>query len=150
MCGVERVTSNAFADGRNDNIVRDNFARVAVFAVSATNVFGCCHYRGPYRSRGTLRDRFELERPLSLRCKLTVDSLEQCRDLAFVHMTSQLRVNSARMNGGCPHATHAMSLIESNGKENIRRLGASVRDERIVGHTLETGVVEIHVRETVP
>ena len=65
-------------------------------------------------------------------------------------MAGQLGMNPARMNGSRPHTTRPMSLIESNRKKDIRRLGPSVSDKRLVSRTLETGILEIHVRETMP
>jgi hypothetical protein len=39
-CSVKRIASNAFADGRNDNIVGNGFAYMAVLAVSTSDVAG--------------------------------------------------------------------------------------------------------------
>jgi spore coat polysaccharide biosynthesis protein SpsF (cytidylyltransferase family) len=66
VCNVECIAANALADGRNDHIVRNDFAHVTVFAIAASNVFRCCHHRSPYRSRRTLWDRLELKRSFSL------------------------------------------------------------------------------------
>jgi len=40
-------------------------------------------------------------------------------------------------------------FVEGNRKENVRRLGAAIGDERFIGRALKVGILKVHVRAAV-
>jgi len=45
----------------------------------------------------------------------------------------QLRLNASRMYRRSAHATHAVPIVESNGEEDVRRLGPPIRTKGAYG-----------------
>src|SRR5579871_4774770 len=65
-------------------------------------------------------------------------------------MTAEFGVDASRMDGCRTDAAPAMPPVEGNREKYVGCFGPAVRDERIVGRSLEIGVVEVHIRETMP
>ena len=65
-------------------------------------------------------------------------------------MTAEFGVDASRMDGCRKDAAPAMPLVEGHREQNVGCLGPAVCDERIVGRSLEIGVVEVHIGETMP
>ena len=65
-------------------------------------------------------------------------------------MTAEFGVDASRMDGCRTDAAPAMPLVEGHREENVGCLGPAVRNKRIVGRSLEVGVVEVHIGETMP
>src|ERR1700691_2685016 len=99
FCGdwIQSVSAYAFADGTDGDIVRDDAANVAVFAVAASDLFGRGGDTRPHRGRGSLRNRLPLEGALALRLELLVDLVDHGGDLIVTDVTTQLGLYAARM-----------------------------------------------------
>jgi hypothetical protein len=65
-------------------------------------------------------------------------------------MATQLGLYASGMHGRSAHATPTVPLIESNSEKNVRGLGASVGNERLVGRCSKVGIVEVDVGEAMP
>ena len=69
--------------------------------------------------------------------------------MARVHMAAQLGLYASRMHSRGAHATFPMPLVEGNGKKDVRRLRSAICNKRIVGRSLEVGIVEVDIGEAV-
>src|SRR5262249_10532097 len=69
---VERVSPHSLAHGRNDRIIGNDVSDVAVLAILSADLLGWRYHTRPHRSRGSLRNGFELEGSFTLRRKLRI------------------------------------------------------------------------------
>src|ERR1700676_4186425 len=53
------------------------------------------------------------------------------------------------MYGRGAHAMLAMPMIESNSKEDVRSLRATISNKWFIGRPLKVGIVQVHVGEAV-
>ena len=64
-------------------------------------------------------------------------------------MATQFGLDATRVDGGRADAPRPMPAVELDRKQDVRRLGTAVTDERLVGRSFEVRVVEIDVAEAV-
>ena len=93
---------------------------------------------------------FHWKAPLPSAASCSIDLFDHRLNVARVHVAGQFGLYASRMHGRCAHATLPMPLVESNGKEDVRRLRSAVGNEGLVGRSLKVGILEIDVGETVP
>src|SRR4029077_11018691 len=87
-----------------------------------------------------------LEWPLTLRGQLLIDLVDYFLHPSGLNVSAQLRLYASRMHSCSPHAAIAVTFVEFDCEEDIRRLGPAIGNERIVGRVFKVGVVEVHVR----
>src|SRR5580700_608070 len=119
---------------------------VTVLAISAADLFGGSNHSGPYRSCGSLRDGLPLEQRLALRGELLIPLFYDLFDLAGVYVASQFGVDYSRVHCGSTYAAIPMAFVEGNREENVRRLGSSIGNERLVRRPLKVGILEVDIR----
>ena len=82
--------------------------------------------------------------------QLLIDLGDQLFDPARLGIATQLGLNASGMHGSSAHAPFPMPLVESHGKQDIRRLRPAVSYKGLIGRALEVRVIEIDVRVAVP
>src|SRR6202035_3346429 len=147
--GIERISTNAFADSADDHVVRYDMTDVAVLAVLATHLVSGRDDAGPYRSRSSLWDRLPLKGRLTLCCKLLIHLLDHGWHSGRVQIATQFGLDASRMYSRSAYTTLAVALVEGDGKQDVRRLRPAVSNERFIGRPLEVRIVQIYVGEPV-
>src|SRR6266852_1932823 len=147
---IERISAYSFARGADGQVVRHDIADVAVLAISASDFGSGSHDSGPYGSCGSPRNGLQLEGRLTLCRELLIHEFDHLFYMASVQVATQFGLNTSRMHGRSAHATIPVPFVEGNGKKNVGRLRAAIRDERFVGRPLKVGIFEVDVRKTVP
>ena len=64
-------------------------------------------------------------------------------------MPIQLSLNASRMYSRSAHATVAVPFVESNGEEDVCRLGSPIGNEGVIGRPLKVGILEVNIGEAV-
>src|ERR1700721_1675450 len=95
--GIERISTNAFADSADDHVVRYDMTDAAVLAVLAAHLVSGRDDAGPYRSRSSLRDRLPLKGRLTLCCKLLIHLLEHGRHSGRANIPTHFGLDASRM-----------------------------------------------------
>ena len=121
-------------------------ADVAVLAISPTDFVSRSNHSRPYRSRGSLGNGLPLEGPLTLRGQLLIDLVDYFLHPSGLHVAAQLRLYASRMHSCSPHAAIAVTFVECDREEDVRRFGSAIGNERFIGRVLKVGIVEVHVR----
>src|SRR5437660_818055 len=91
--------------------------------------------------RSTLWNRLPLEGPLALRSTLRTDSIDQFLNFFGADVASKLGLYASGMHGGGAHATPAMPLVETDGKEDVCGLRPTIGDPWVVRRPLKVGIL---------
>ena len=147
---IKSVCTYAFADGSDGHVIRHELADMAVLAISPTDFVSWGDHSSPHRCCSSLRDGLELEGRLTLCGELLIDLFDDFFEAAGVDVAIQFRSNASWMHSCGPHTVAPVPFVEGNGEEDVRRFGSAICNERIIGRVLETWVLKINVRVTVP
>src|SRR5467141_4229271 len=138
---IHRVGSNSFADRGDGDVVWNDVGNVAVLAVTSADFIRWDNYAGPRRGRSTLRNRLPLEGPFAFRSTLRTDPIDQSLNFVGADVPSQLGLYASGMHGGGTHATPAMPLVETDGKEDVCGLRPTIGDPWVVRRPLKVGIL---------
>src|SRR5262249_50923492 len=120
-------------------------ADVAVFAISAADLVGGSNHAGPYRSCGSLRNGFPLERCLALGRELLISLFDDLSYLAGIQVASQFGVYHSRMHSRSAHALISVASVEGDCEEDIRCLRSAIRYPGVIRRPLKVGIVEVDI-----
>src|SRR4029077_10262390 len=123
---------------------------MTVLAISAADLISRSNDSGPYRSCGPLRNGLQLEGCFALGRKPLIRLLDRFLDVDGFQMAVQLRLDASRMHGCGAYAIPSVTPVESNGEEDVRRLGPAVGDPWVVRCPLKVGIFKVDVGEAVP
>ena len=137
MLGIERVTTHPFADSADLDIVGHDDTDVTVLAVATAQVVRSRDHTCPDRRRRSLRDRLELEGWLTFGRELAGALIDHHQKEALIKVATQFGLDAAEVDGGSPDAPRPMPAVELHRKQDVRRLGPAVPDERLVRRSFE-------------
>lgn len=145
--GIERISANALADRRNDIIVRDDFAHMAVLAVLAADFISGRYDGSPHGGGCSLGNCLEFKRAFTLGGELFVNVIYQRLKLIGSHVPSQFGFDSTGMDRSRANSTPAMARIERDRKEDVSRLGSAIGNKGFVRRLFKAGIFQIHIGE---
>jgi len=90
-----------------------------------------------------------LEGSFTFSRKLCIHLLDHVLQMARIHVAAQLRLYDTGMYGRSAYAALAMPLVESNSKEDVRRLRSAIGNKWLIGCVLKVGIFQVHVGEAV-
>src|ERR1700758_496799 len=142
---IDCITAHTFADGGDGRVGRHYLAYVAILAISPADVVIWSKYGRPHRGCGSLGNRLPLKRPLPLRGELLIDLIDYFFQPSGLHVTAQFRLYAPRMHSRRANAAIAVTFVECDREEDVRRFGSAIRNERLIGRALKVRIFQIHV-----
>lgn len=137
---VERIGSNPFADGANNHVLRHDHAHMAVLAISAADLVDRRNHACPNRGGGALRNRVPLDggSPSAASCVLICSTRVSTLPTSISRPSSGL--DNSRMHGCGAPPVFPVPPVERHGEQDVRRLGAAVRNKSVVRRALEVRI----------